>query len=296
MPRAFAHVRLSTVGQTALNQIREIAAAGFAFEPHRVVAETVSGSEAIARRREFGRLLDRLERGNVLVVTRLDRLGRDAIDVAATVGRLEASGVRVHCLALGGVDLASSAGKMTMGVIIAVAQIERDLLIERPQSGLARAEGGGRRAEGAGAGGGQADRLSPFAVSHRPRRGDGRAGDGRERDRPGPAAPHRPPDRHADPRCCIENRDGSRAMSDDFKGRRFRGEAILWAVRWHGPVRDPLPRTGGDAGRTRRDWRSQSRSTAGCSATRPRWSSACAGTGSARACAGCGRSMGRISA
>lgn len=146
MPRAFAHVRLSTVGQTALNQIREIAAAGFAFEPHRVVAETVSGSEAIARRREFGRLLDRLERGNVLVVTRLDRLGRDAIDVAATVGRLEASGVRVHCLALGGVDLASSAGKMTMGVIIAVAQIERDLLIERPQSGLARAEGGGRRA------------------------------------------------------------------------------------------------------------------------------------------------------
>ena len=145
MPRAFAYVRVSTLGQTAQNQVREIAAAGFAVEPHRVVAETVSGSEAIARRREFGRLLDRLEADDVLIVTRLDRLGRDAMDVAATVVRLEAMGVRVHCLALGGVDLTSSAGRMTMGVINAVAQFERDLLIERTQSGLARARAEGKR-------------------------------------------------------------------------------------------------------------------------------------------------------
>ena len=145
MPRTFAYVRVSTVGQTVENQVREIEAAGFAVEPHRVVAETVSGSEAIARRRAFGRLLDRLEQGDVLVVTRLDRLGRDAIDVAGTVARLEAMGVRVHCLALGGVDLTSSAGRMTMGVINAVAQFERDLLIERTQSGLARARAEGKR-------------------------------------------------------------------------------------------------------------------------------------------------------
>ncbi|AIV77078.1 DNA invertase [Burkholderia pseudomallei] len=47
-------------------------------------------------------------------------------------------GVRVHCLALGGVDLTSPAGKMTMGVLNAVAEFERDLLIERTQSGLDR--------------------------------------------------------------------------------------------------------------------------------------------------------------
>ncbi len=52
-------------------------------------------------------------------------------------------GVRVHCLALGGVDLTSPAGKMTMGVINAVAEFERDLLIERTQSGLARAKAAG---------------------------------------------------------------------------------------------------------------------------------------------------------
>ncbi len=61
-----------------------------------------------------------------------------------TVAKLEKMGIRVHCLALGGVDLTSSAGKMTMGVINAVAQFERDLLIERTQSGLARAKSKGK--------------------------------------------------------------------------------------------------------------------------------------------------------
>ena len=52
-------------------------------------------------------------------------------------------GIRVYCLALGGVDLTSAAGKMTMQVLAAVAEFERDLLIERTQSGLehAKAEG-----------------------------------------------------------------------------------------------------------------------------------------------------------
>ena len=50
----------------------------------------------------------------------------------------------MHCLALGGVDLTSSAGKLTMGVISAVAQFERDLLIERTQAGLERAKAEGK--------------------------------------------------------------------------------------------------------------------------------------------------------
>lgn len=79
-----------------------------------------------------------------MVVTKLDRLGRDAIDVSLTVAKLENMGIKVHCLALGGVDLTSSAGKMTMGVINTVAQFERDLLIERTQSGLARAKSQGK--------------------------------------------------------------------------------------------------------------------------------------------------------
>src|SRR3954471_24123267 len=114
MSRAFAYLRVSTPGQTTDNQLGEIAAAGFGIEPRRVVAETVSGSVAATQRRGFVRLLDRLEPGDVLVVTKLDRLGRNAMDVGLTVAQLANLGVRVHCLALGGVDLASSTGKLTM--------------------------------------------------------------------------------------------------------------------------------------------------------------------------------------
>jgi putative DNA-invertase from lambdoid prophage Rac len=109
------------------------------------VTETVSGSVAAAQRRGFARLLDRLEAGDVLVVTKLDRLGRNAMDVGSTVAKLADLGVRVHCLALGGVDLTSSTGKLTMNVINAVAEFERDLLIERTQAGLRRARAEGKR-------------------------------------------------------------------------------------------------------------------------------------------------------
>lgn len=144
MPRTFAYVRVSTSGQTTENQIQEIEAAGFSIEPRRIIAETVSGSVALGQREGFIRLMDKLEASDVLVVTKLDRLGRNAIDVAATVAKLEELGVRIHCLALGGVDLASPAGRMTMAVINAVAQFERDLLVERTQAGLARAKAEGK--------------------------------------------------------------------------------------------------------------------------------------------------------
>ena len=85
MSRTFAYARVSTIEQTPENQIREIEAAGFGVEPHRIVTENVSGSMAITQREGFAKLIDRIdriERGDVLAVTRLDRLGRDAIDVS----------------------------------------------------------------------------------------------------------------------------------------------------------------------------------------------------------------------
>src|SRR4051812_19640859 len=144
MPRTFAYLRVSTAGQTTDNQLQEIKAAGFKVEPRRVITETVSGNVAASQRRGFTRLLDRLEPGDVLVVTKLDRLGRNVMDVGSTVAKLAELGGRVHCLALGGVDLTSSTGKLTMTVINAVAEFERDLLIERTQAGLSRAKAEGK--------------------------------------------------------------------------------------------------------------------------------------------------------
>ena len=114
MGRVFAYCRVSTENQTTDNQVAEIEAAGFHIAPHRVICEVVSGSVAANQRRGFKRLLDRLESDDILIVTKLDRLGRNAYDVRATVDGLAASGVRVHCLALGGADLTSAAGRMTI--------------------------------------------------------------------------------------------------------------------------------------------------------------------------------------
>lgn len=144
MPRFFAYCRVSTTDQTTDNQLREIEAAGFKIAPRYVVTETVSGSVPAMERPGFRRLVSKFDWDDVLIVTKLDRLGRNAMDVRATIERLEAEKVRVHCLALGGVDLTSAAGKMTMAVISAVAEFERDLLVERTQAGLQRAKAEGK--------------------------------------------------------------------------------------------------------------------------------------------------------
>lgn len=144
MSRTFIYARVSTAEQHTDNQLAEIQAAGFTIDPKRMVAESISGSVAASERPGFSKLLDRLEMSDVLIVTKIDRLGRNAMDVRATVERLYEMGVRVHCLALGGVDLTSAAGKMTMGVLCAVAEFERDLLIERTNAGLARVKAAGK--------------------------------------------------------------------------------------------------------------------------------------------------------
>ena len=144
MPRTFAYLRVSSAGQDHENQFERSKLPASPVAPRRVVSETVSGSSAIEQRPGFLKLIEELEPDDVLIVTKMDRLGRNAIDAAGNlVSTLSGMGVRVHCLALGGMDLTSAAGRMTMGVINAVAQFERDLLIERTQSGLKRAKAEG---------------------------------------------------------------------------------------------------------------------------------------------------------
>ena len=145
MSRIFAYCRVSTLEQTTENQRREIESAGFNVRPQRIIEEQISGSVAASERPGFNRLLDRLESGDVLIVTKLARLGRNTMDIRKTVEQLTETGIRVHCLALGGIDLTSPTGKMMMQVISAVAEFERDLLLERTHSGIVRARGAGKR-------------------------------------------------------------------------------------------------------------------------------------------------------
>ncbi|KAH0427725.1 recombinase family protein [Paraburkholderia fungorum] len=154
MPRTFLYARVSTAEQTTDNQLLETKAAGIAVLPRHTVAETISGSVPAAERPGFSKLLERLDEGDTLVVTKLDRLGRNTTDVVATIDRLAVLGVRVHCLALKGVDLTSASGKLHMTVLAAVSQFERDLLIERTHAGLARAKAEGKKL-------GRKDALTP---------------------------------------------------------------------------------------------------------------------------------------
>lgn len=145
MSRTFLYCRVSTSAQFTANQVQEVKAAGFDVQASRVIEEVISGSIAASERQGFQKLLDRMEAGDVLIVTKLDRLGRNAMDVRQTVEHLAGLRIRVHCLALGGVDLTSPAGKMTMQVLSAVAEFERDLLVERTQQGLMRAKAEGKQ-------------------------------------------------------------------------------------------------------------------------------------------------------
>jgi putative DNA-invertase from lambdoid prophage Rac len=145
MSRTFLYARVSTADQTTANQLLEVKQAGFEVQPRRIITETISGSVPAADRPGFAKLLDKLDEGDTLVVTKLDRLGRNTTDVLKTVEQLAGMGVSVHCLALKGVDLTSPSGRLHMTVLAAVAQFERDLLIERTHAGLVRAKAEGKK-------------------------------------------------------------------------------------------------------------------------------------------------------
>jgi DNA invertase Pin-like site-specific DNA recombinase len=139
----FGYGRVSTKEQTTENQRREIEAAGYVVE-YWYPEEGVSGKVSAMQRPQFAKMLSQIRDGEVLVVTKLDRLGRDAQDVNSTIKMLAARSIEVIVLQLGKLDLTSPAGKLMMNMLAAVAEMERDMLIERTQAGLARAKAEGK--------------------------------------------------------------------------------------------------------------------------------------------------------
>ena len=142
---AFGYGRVSTGQQTTENQRLELEQAGYKIEPEFWFADDgVSGKVAASQRLAFKQMLTKIRNGEALVVSKLDRLGRDAIDVLQTVKQLGERDIRVIVLNLGNTDLTSPAGKLLLMMLAAVAEMERDLLVERTQAGLARAKAEGK--------------------------------------------------------------------------------------------------------------------------------------------------------
>lgn len=143
--RVFGYGRVSTADQTTDNQRQELETMGHTIQAQRWFSDTISGKVPASERPEFSKMLERMEAGDMLVVSKLDRLGRDMIDVMQTLRALTGKGIRVKVLALGDTDLTSTAGKAVVGILAVVAEMERDMLVERTQAGLARAKAEGKQ-------------------------------------------------------------------------------------------------------------------------------------------------------
>ena len=141
---AYAYLRVSTTGQTTDNQRKEIIDAGFAITEW--FSDTgVSGSTRHADRPAFKAMLDIVAEGDVCIFSRMDRLGRTAVDSLNTLAEFKKLGVKVIVLQFGGLDMLSTAGKMLTTMLAAVAEMERDLCIERIHAGLARTKASGTK-------------------------------------------------------------------------------------------------------------------------------------------------------
>lgn len=131
------YARVSTEDQTVDPQLDALNAAGC----DRIFSERASG--ALRARPELDAALNYIRSGDTLVVTKLDRLGRSLPHLIDTLTGLDERGVGFHSISEG-IDTTTSAGRLMMHILGAIAQFERDLIIERTRAGLAAAKARGR--------------------------------------------------------------------------------------------------------------------------------------------------------
>ena len=126
------YARVSTWEQTTEPQIDALTKAGCV----RVFTENASGMRA--DRPELAKALDYVRPGDTLVVWRLDRLGRSLKHLIETVNGLDARGVGFRSLHEN-VDTTTSTGRLVFHIFGALAEFERDLIVDRTKAGLAAA-------------------------------------------------------------------------------------------------------------------------------------------------------------
>ncbi|MCU6482154.1 recombinase family protein [Arthrobacter sp. A2-55] len=151
MMKRIGYARVSTSGQDTDRQVTDLLAAGVRRDDL-YTDQGVSGARA--SRPAFDRALTALEKGDTLVVTTLDRLGRSTANMLSLAAELRGRAINLKVLNLGGgaVDTATPMGSMTFTVMAALAQMELDIKRERITDSVSkrRAAGkdlGGRRAQ-----------------------------------------------------------------------------------------------------------------------------------------------------
>src|SRR5487761_102668 len=134
--RLIGYARVSTVGQTLDSQLEELRAAG--CSSRNIYREKVTGARA--DRRELLRMLDRLAPGDVVTVTRIDRLARSTFDLFEIVKRIVDAKAQFRSLAEPWADTGTSTGRLMIAVLGGLADVERDLIRTRTAEGRSRAQ------------------------------------------------------------------------------------------------------------------------------------------------------------
>lgn len=141
-PHLIGYWRVSTADQNPQLQIDALVAAG--VDPRDIYGEKISGGIAsLKKRREFRHMMLDASQGDIVVVWKLDRLGRSLKQILDTVAELDRRGARLRVLTQP-IDTSTPWGRMIMHVLGAVAEVERELAKERSRAGLAAARARGR--------------------------------------------------------------------------------------------------------------------------------------------------------
>lgn len=126
----FGYARVSTKGQTLDDQINQLQEVGLAKD--KIFAEKFTGTTT--RRPKFEQLIKIVKPGDTIIVTKLDRLARNTREALNVLDPLMDDGVKFNVLNIGLLDN-STVGKSVKTILLAVAEMERNLIVERTQEG-----------------------------------------------------------------------------------------------------------------------------------------------------------------
>jgi DNA invertase Pin-like site-specific DNA recombinase len=138
--RLLGYARVSTYGQTLDSQLEQLRKAG--CNGRNIFREKATGARP--DRRELNRMLRKLAPGDVVTVTRIDRLARSTFDLFGIVKRIVDAKAEFRSLAEPWADSTSSTGRLMLAVLGGLADVERDLIRTRTAEGRSRAKAQGK--------------------------------------------------------------------------------------------------------------------------------------------------------
>ena len=136
-PMKYGYARVSTDGQSVAAQVEALTQAG----AEKVFREKVSG--AITHRQQLKRVIDLLDEGDTMLVTRLDRLARSTRDLLNTIAEIGQKGASLRSLGDAWADTTTSHGRLMLTMLAGLAEFERDLIRSRTGEGRKRAQARG---------------------------------------------------------------------------------------------------------------------------------------------------------